>query len=213
MELVLVRHATSMRSRVGIWGRLYDAPLIEGFEEQLAETRAALECLEEPKVSSSPLSRCLETAAFIFPQKAVHVVEEFRAYHSGFFEEKTESFIREHNPEYVSLSYRDRFLRPHFDEESMEAQASRVERGILRVLGAGDPILVIVAHYSTINIIAHITSLNWETDTYADGIYDVAEGAFIRKTVDPLIVLTNIRDRIGRKKPGPPTCEGIGGNG
>ncbi|MEU0073925.1 histidine phosphatase family protein [Streptomyces sp. NPDC006332] len=212
MELVLVRHATSMRSRVGIWGRLYDAPLVEGFEEQLAETRAALKSLEDPKVSSSPLSRCLETAAFVFPSKAVHIVGEFRAYHSGFFEEKTESFIREHNPEYMTLSYRDRFLRPHFDEESMEAQASRVKRGILRVLGEGDPILVIVAHYSTINIIAHITSLNWETDTYADGTYDVAEGAFIRKTLDPVVVLAGIRERIARNKSGPPACEGRGGN-
>ncbi|PBD00828.1 broad specificity phosphatase PhoE [Streptomyces sp. Ag82_O1-15] len=212
MELVLVRHATSTRSRVGVWGRLYDAPLVDGFEEQLAETRAALESLEKSKVYSSPLLRCLESAAFIFPQKAVRIVEEFRAYHSGFFEEKTEAFIREHNPEYMSLSYRDRFLRPYFDEESMEAQASRVERGILRVLGEGAPISVIVAHYSTINIIAHIGSLNWETDTYADGTYDVAEGAFIRKRVDPVVVLAGIRDRIGRKKSGPPACERRGGN-
>ncbi|MFE4577935.1 histidine phosphatase family protein [Streptomyces chartreusis] len=196
MELVLIRHATSTRSRVGIWGRLYDAPLVEGFEEQLAATRAELECLEDPKVFSSPLLRCLETAAFILPRKAVDIVDEFRAYHSGFFEEKTEDFIREHNPEYMSLSYRDRFLRPHFDEESLEAQASRVKRGILKVLGEGDPTLVIVAHYSTINIIAHISSLNWETDTYADGTYDVAEGAFIRKAVDPVAVMAGIRDRI-----------------
>ncbi|MER5486658.1 histidine phosphatase family protein [Streptomyces sp. NPDC002812] len=212
MELVLVRHATSTRSRVGVWGRLYDAPLIEGFEEQLAETRAALKSLEETKVCSSPLARCLETAAFIFPQKAVRIVEEFRAYHSGFFEEKTEAFIREHNPEYMSLTYRDRFMRPHFDEESMEAQASRVKRGILRVLGEGDPISVIVAHYSTINIIAHISSLNWETETYADGTYDVAEGAFIRKMVDPVVVLAGIRDRIGRKESGPPARERGDGN-
>ncbi|WP_189774722.1 histidine phosphatase family protein [Streptomyces tauricus] len=212
MELVLIRHGTSTRSRVGIWGRLYDAPLAEGFEEQLAETRAALESLEQPKVCSSPLLRCLETASFIFPQKAVRIIEEFRAYHSGLFEEKTEDFIREHNPEYVSLSYRDRFLRPNFDEESMEAQTSRVKRGILRVFGDGDPILAIVGHYSTINIIAHISSLNWETDTYADGVYDVAEGAFIRKTVDPVTVLAGIRDRIGRKKPDPPAREGTGGN-
>jgi hypothetical protein len=94
----------------------------------------------------------------------------------------------------------------------MEAQASRVERGILKVLGEGAPISVIVAHYSTINIIAHIGSLNWETDTYADGTYDVVEGAFIRKTVDPVVVLAGIRDRIGRKKSGPPARERKGGN-
>lgn len=196
MELILVRHATSTRSRVGIWGRLYDAPLVEGFEDQLTETRAELESLEESKVYSSPLSRCLETAAFIFPRKSIQIVEKFRAYHSGFFEDKTEDFIREHNSEYMSLSYRDRFLRPHFDEESMAAQVSRVKTGILDVLGEGAPISVIVAHYSTINIVAHISSLNWEIDTYADGTYDVVEGAFIRKTVDPAAVVAGIRDRI-----------------
>lgn len=195
MELVLVRHATSTRSRVGIWGRLYDASLIEGFATQLAETRAALGSLEGSKIFSSPLSRCLETAAFVFPQKTVQIVKEFRAYHSGIFEEKPEAFIREQHPEYMDLSYRERFLQPQFGEESIAAQTSRVTRGLFEVLEAGDPISVVVSHYSTINIIAHISSLNWDADTYGDGTYNVVEGSFIRKAVDPVVVLAGMRAR------------------
>lgn len=196
MELLLVRHATSARSRLGIWGRLYDAPLLEGFAAQLTETKTALESLDVPRIFSSPLSRCLETAAFIFPQRTVQIVDEFRAYHSGIFEEETEAFLLENHPEYVSLSYRQRFLRPQFGEESIVAQTSRVARGLVRILNEGGSTLVTVAHYSTINIIANIVMLNWSTDSYADGLFDIAEGAFIRMTVDPAIVLAGVESRI-----------------
>lgn len=199
MELILVRHATSTRARIGIWGRLFDASLEDGFEDQLAETRSALASIHEPHVFSSPLTRCRETAAFVCPQAEIQIVDEFRAYHSGFFEEKTETFIRRYCPNYLDLSYRERFVQPRFEEESVAAQADRVGRGLVAVLREDSRTSVVVAHFSTINIIAHIGSLNWDKDTYADGTYDLAEGAFIRIVVDPAAVATGLRYQAGQK--------------
>lgn len=193
MELILVRHATSARARLGIWGSLFDAPLEDGFEGQLAATRAALTSMNELKVFSSPLTRCRETTAFVCPHAEIQIVDEFRAYHSGIFEGKKEAFVREQCPGYMALSYRERFLRPRFKEESVAAQASRVGRGLLKVLRDGGRTSVVVAHYSTINVIAHIGSLNWNRDTYADGVYDLKEGAFMKIAIDPVAVITELK--------------------
>ncbi|MBF6171110.1 histidine phosphatase family protein [Nocardia blacklockiae] len=201
MDLVLVRHARSVRAKTGIWGRLFDAPLDEGFEHQLSEARSALASLSEAAVFSSPLLRCRETADFVCPLAEIEVVDEFRAYHSGVFEDKPESFVHEHSPGYMELSYRERFLRPKFGEESVASQASRVRGGIRKVLQKGAPVSVIVAHYSTINIIAHVGSLNWDEDTYADGVYDLAEGAFIRMAIDPAAVAIGLQSKPGRGTP------------
>ncbi|TDB93196.1 histidine phosphatase family protein [Actinomadura sp. 7K534] len=200
MKLFLVRHAASTRARLGIWGSLFDAPLEDGFEDQLAETKSALASIQDPKVFSSPLSRCRETTAYIYPHADVRIVEEFRAYHSGIFEGKTEAFVREQCPHYMDLSYRERFLRPRFEEESVDAQAGRVGKGLVKVLREGSQTSMVVAHYSTINIIAHISSLNWNKGTYADGVYDLKEGAFINVTIDPVAVMTGLQYGTGEKK-------------
>lgn len=188
MDLYLVRHATSTRASTDIWGRLVDAPLEQGFEAQLSSTRSALETIPEMIVFSSPLARCLQTAQFVCPGRRIHILDEFRAYQSGIFEEATEASIRERHPEYLSLSYRERFLQPRFGEESIAEQAKRVATGLPTVLRQGGKEPVVVAHYSTINIIAHISMLNWDQSEYANGVYDLEEGGFIRITIDPAAV-------------------------
>lgn len=184
MDLYLVRHATSTRARVGVWGRLVDVPLEHGAERQLVSARSAVAAVRDPTVFSSPLSRCRETARLVCPGQKVRVIDEFRAYHSGIFEKATEAAVRDHYPQYVTLSYRDRFLQPRFGEESIADQADRVAVGLLKVLRTSTGAAVVVAHYSTINIIAHMVSLNWNQSEYADGVYDLAEGGVIHLAVD-----------------------------
>lgn len=197
MNLYLVRHATSTRAAMGVWGRLVDAPLQAGFETQLLDARSELATVPNKRVFASPLSRCLETARFVSPNQSVHVVPEFRAYHSGVFENETETFIGERNPEYLSLSYAERFQEPQFGEESIAAQTERVATGLAQVSRTKAETLVIVAHYSTINIIAHLCSLNWDQSEYANGVYDLEEGGFIRLAVDAAAVDVGL-DRISR---------------
>lgn len=197
VELVLVRHASSTRAQVGVWGRRFDAPLATGFEQQLAETKAALQLLDQPTVFSSPLARCRETAAFVFPHHEVQVVDDLRAYHSGTMEDLTEDYIRERHPTYLGLSFRERFLQPAFGEESMADQAQRVAHGLARVLQASVGTTVVVAHYSSINIVANLVSRNFAIHTYADGIYDLPDGGYIRLTMNPAAVLRDLKERWG----------------
>lgn len=191
-DLILIRHATSVRAEVGIWGRLFDAPLREGFEYQLSATKSKVALLSEYGVFSSPLTRCLQTARFVCPGANIEVIEEFRPYYSGIFEEEMEDVVREHYPSYVSLSYRERFISPSYGEESIAAQVDRVGRGLLRLLRSKYSTSIIVAHYSTINIIAHVSALNWDVTSYADGTYDLEEGGYLRVSVDPVAVAAGL---------------------
>lgn len=198
MELFLIRHASSTRAKEGVWGRLYDAPLDEGFESQLAGTKSALQLAYPLRIVSSPLLRCQETATFLFPGSRVRIVYEFRAYGSGDLEDKTEQFIREHHPEYLRLSYRERFLRPIFREESLEDQALRVARGILKILSESRRSTAVIAHFSSLNILAHIALHNWDLEAHGSGTYDIDLGSYIRIVIDPLAVISDVTEHIAR---------------
>lgn len=196
MEFLLIRHAASTRAKEGIWGRLYDASLDRGFEAQLAPTRLALRDIRPLRVLSSPLLRCLETAAFLFPESPIETVNEFRAYHSGDLENKTEQYVRDQHPEYIRLTYGERFLRPKFQEESVKAQAHRVAHGLLKVLQGEQQRTVIVGHFSSLNIIAHMAAHNWDQEAYADGTYDISLGGYLRIAVNPAAVASGVKEHL-----------------
>ena len=185
MELCLVRHGKSLRSKIGIWGRRFDADLDPDFLDELDPTREALRTLKVGAAYSSPLARCLQTAALVLnPATEVRIVPEFIAYHSGDFENRYEADIRSTHPDYLTKSYRARFLSPQFNEESIAEQTARIRRGLDRVLASHHPLVVISAHYSVINVIANVVSGNTDIDSYADGRFDIAEGGFIRIPVE-----------------------------
>lgn len=199
MELFLIRHAASTRAKEGVWGRLYDAPLDKGFELQLAQTRSALQFTYPLRIVSSPLLRCRETAGFLFPGSRIEIVDEFRAYGSGVLENETEQFVLEHHPGYLRLSYGERFLRPKFKEESLEAQALRVARGLLKVLNESQRSTAVIGHFSSLNIMAHIASHNWDLETHGSGTYDISLGGYIRIVIDPVAVISDVREHFGRQ--------------
>ena len=199
-ELVLVRHASSTRREVGTWGRRYDAPLAAGFERQLEHPRRYVGAAQNFVLVSSPLKRCLETAAFIAPNHPVEVIDELTAYHSGAMEELRESDIAALHPGYLELSYAERFVRPRFGEESLAKQAERVARGFWTLLGsaadAGVGSIVVVAHYSSINVIGHMATNSWDLRTYGSGGFDLEDGELLRLSIDALLVRRQLRDFI-----------------
>ena len=192
-EIILLRHATSTRERDGQWGRLYDAPLGTSYKGELGNALSNLGQRQVPRVHSSPLLRCTLTARHVFPDSEIILVDDLRAYHSGIFEGLTESEVLRAYPNYVNLPYKDRFLHPRFGEESIESQARRVSCGLEAILSADvEDVVVIVAHFSTINVIAHIALGNLDPRTFADGAFDIAPGDFLSLSV----ALPQIKDHL-----------------
>lgn len=181
MYLHLLRHATSVRSQVGIWGRTYDAPLSSAHLGQLDATRDILALLDAPTIFSSPLLRCIQSLDYSLKSKwPVNVIPEFRAYHSGSLENLTEAYIATHYPNYLTLSYSARFTSPLFDEESLAEQTKRVKIGIRKMLPlVASPDAVICSHFSVINIIANIVVNNFDLTTYGEGRFAVPEGGLL----------------------------------
>jgi len=194
MDLILVRHATSTRVELGVWSRLFDAPLKGGFEAELAGTASEIGGLTDPMVFSSPLARCRATAAHIYPRRPVHIVDSLRAYHSGRFEGATEAEVLAAQPGYADLSYQDKFRAPRFGEESIAEQTERVLRGFAEVLKHDAATTVIVAHYSSINIMANTV----EPDpSGVDRVYDLKAGGYWRTSVDAVALRSRLAGRGG----------------
>lgn len=202
-ELVLVRHASSIRREIGIWGRRFDAPLAAGFEEQLEHSRRYIEGIQDFVLISSPLQRCLQTAQYIAPDLPIAIINDFTAYHSGAMEELRESEISVNHPEYLEQSFSERFLSPRFGEESLVEQARRVARGLasaLRMASDGNaPSIVIVGHYSSINAIGHMATNSWDVRTYGLGTFDLEDGEFLRLSIDASFLGKRLRDFNGRE--------------
>lgn len=181
MKLYLIRHAKSLRAKMGAFGRTVDVDIDQDFLSQCDEARSFLALRSFEAIATSPLARCRSTLKQIFgTDRRFTEISDFRAYHSGALEDKSEEFVIKMYPGYENLPYRDRFLRPKFGEESITEQAIRVRRGLNTLLekcSGGD--VCICTHYSVINIIGHLAAGNMHSETYGDGSFDVPEGGFI----------------------------------
>jgi broad specificity phosphatase PhoE len=195
MEIYLLRHAASLRRTLGVWGRLFDADLDSEYLFQLDNAKTTLSNLAGRTVFSSPLSRCLQSGRFIFgPDEPLIIVPELRAYHSGVLEDKHEEYVRTHYPLYIDKTFKERFTVPQFGEESMAAQALRVRKGLRRILEAGAENVVVITHYSAINIIAGLAAFDFDTSRYAEGKVDVVEGGLVKLTLDRSPLLRALAD-------------------
>lgn len=194
-SLILVRHASSTRAILGVWGRRVDVPLASGFEVQLSSTKSALGDISPRTVFTSPLIRCQQTAMYLFPRDPIKIVEDFKAYHSGILEDASEGFVRANLEKYYQLSFRDRFMQPKFGEESLLEQSQRVARGFLGILRESKGSTIIVAHYSSINILAHLANRNYATSTYGNGSFDLTEGGYIELSMDRVASKRDLEER------------------
>lgn len=191
INLYLVRHAASSRKKTGIWGRTYDAPLAPDRMTDLDRSRKILSKIPRVTAFSSPMLRCLQSLEYVLEVKhEVCIIPEFRAYHSGKFEDMSIADVELHFPRYANASYSDRFLAPEFGEESIDAQTRRVRIGItkmLDVVSAGN--IVVSTHYSVINIMGNIAGGNADIATYGQGRFDVLEGGLVILQTDPTALL------------------------
>lgn len=146
MKIYLLRHGeTDYNARKKYLGRT-DLPLSEKGREELIRADVAPET-----VYVSPLRRAAETARILFPNARQVVVPEFREMDFGLFEGK--SYLdMEHLPAY--REWVDSGCRGPIPEgESLAEFSARIcaafEPLVERALGAGEPLLAIVAHGGT----------------------------------------------------------------
>lgn len=102
LKIHLIRHGATDANYLGQYiGSKTDLPLApEGFNE----LRLLKDDIEYPEIDglySSPLLRCRQTAALIYPEKDIIPVPNFTEYDFGEFEGKTAAEL-ENNPDFIN---------------------------------------------------------------------------------------------------------------
>ncbi len=102
LKIHLIRHGTTDANILGQYiGCKTDTPLSP---EGLNELRLLKENMDYPEIDSlysSPLLRCRQTAAVLFPENSVTVVENLKEYDFGDFEGKTATEL-ENNADFLA---------------------------------------------------------------------------------------------------------------
>lgn len=101
LKIHLIRHGATDANILGQYiGSKTDMPLSP---EGLSELRLLKENLEYPEIDrlySSPMLRCKQTGAVLFPDKEIIGVENLTEYNFGIFEGKTANEL-ENNPQFL----------------------------------------------------------------------------------------------------------------
>ncbi|MBE6750870.1 MAG: histidine phosphatase family protein [Ruminococcaceae bacterium] len=102
LKIHLIRHGATDANVLGQYiGSKTDLPLSP---EGLSELRLLKENMEYPQVDciySSPMLRCKQTAAVLYPEQEITAVENLKEYDFGDFEGKTAAEL-EHNPDFMN---------------------------------------------------------------------------------------------------------------
>lgn len=102
LRIHLIRHGATDANVLGQYiGSRTDTPLSP---EGLSELRALKEDIDYPEIDclySSPLLRCRQTAAVLYPDTGVMLVENLKEYDFGAFEGKTAAEL-EANPDFIN---------------------------------------------------------------------------------------------------------------
>lgn len=102
LKIHLIRHGMTDANILGQYiGCKTDLPLSP---EGLNELRLVKDNMEYPEIEllySSPLLRCKQTGAVLFPEKQIIAVENLKEYDFGDFEGKTAAQL-ENNPDFIS---------------------------------------------------------------------------------------------------------------
>ncbi len=97
-----IRHAITDANEEGRYIGITDSPISDRGRIELAEKLRTCEYPEVDKVYTSPMQRCIATAAFIYPEGYARVVPELREMNFGRFEGKLLSQIKD-TPEYKAF--------------------------------------------------------------------------------------------------------------
>lgn len=133
LELIIIRHGTTAGNLERRFVGTMDVPLIPQGEELARQVSATLPAVE--RVYRSPLLRCAQTAALLWPGAAVTVIPELRETDFGPFEGKNHAELQD-DPRYQA--WIGQKGGPNFSAlpvgESPEDAAARAERGLRAVL-------------------------------------------------------------------------------
>ncbi len=118
LKIHLIRHGSTDANILGQYiGSKTDLPLSP---EGLSELRLLKESIEYPEIEllySSPMLRCRQTAALLFPDKAVIAVENLTEYDFGDFEGKTAAELEAH-PDFFEWTSGKLSKTPNGEENS-----------------------------------------------------------------------------------------------
>ncbi len=204
--LILVRHGeTEGESSIRYHGR-NDVPLSELGRAQMRAARAAIDAhhggLAFERVFTSPLIRAAEGARIIADEPPSLTLEEFAEVHFGDFEGLTREEIRARFPDEYAR-WRADPLSPAYaypGGESRAAFATRVERGVARMLSLWTPRgalgatrAIVVAHRGVIRtIVQTLTAAEPEVELGSIQILEHA-GAWTPAALDLIAHLTDVR--------------------
>src|SRR5699024_7021491 len=126
----LFRHGLTLENEQKAYIGWTDSPLSEEGKNRLSRTSYAN--LEVNTIFSSPLQRCMETAAIIFPDRQIEIVDELKEMHVVAWDGKTNNELQ------YRTSYRnwltDIFTQPIEAGETFTQFSERIEVGLQEVM-------------------------------------------------------------------------------
>ena len=94
-QIHLIRHAMTAENLEGRYIGHTDVPLCEEGIKQVEQMKQEMEYPSADAVFSSPLSRCIDTAKLIYPDREPVVINELIEYDFGEFEGKTAEDLKD----------------------------------------------------------------------------------------------------------------------
>lgn len=150
MKIYLIRHGKTKGNSEGRYIGQTDEPLLEESKVELLETKEVLPELDCCYVS--PMLRCRETADILFPSAKQLVIEDFREFNFGDFENKNYQDLNG-NPDYQKF-IDSNGESPFPGGESKAEFAKRVNKAfkelVLNAVAQGQETIAIVAHGGTV---------------------------------------------------------------
>ncbi len=131
-KIHLIRHGLTQGNLDGKYIGITDQPLCREGIEMLEELRREYDYPQVQKVYASPLTRCLQTADFLFPDVMVEPIAALKEYDFGAFEDKTMSELAE-DPAFQAWTA-DGMTAPPPGGEDRTAFDARIKQGFAIVL-------------------------------------------------------------------------------
>ncbi|MDR3313385.1 MAG: histidine phosphatase family protein [Oscillospiraceae bacterium] len=146
--LTLLRHGLAEGESEGRYIGDTDAPLTREGKQQLCDLRGALQYPHADALFTSPLARCRETAALLYPDAKPIVLDGLREYYFGEYENKTPPELEDH-PLYHRWLAGEPGLTPPF-AEALEDFQDRIFGTFTKLVGGllktGTTHAVVVTH-------------------------------------------------------------------
>lgn len=173
MDLYIVRHGETGYNKMGLLQGRIDIPLNQNGIDQAKQTKKELEQINFDVVISSPLSRAIETAKIIAPDKEIKTDHRLIERNLGEYEGKPKRIC--------DFDFYDNLLANH-TEKGMEAILDLIVRVRSLILELKekypDSTILLVTHGGLINAVSHCFKPNSNEEILKR--IDLINGGFIK---------------------------------